>query len=353
MIGRFRLLVILVVLATCGVAHAGEPCTTDWECPGWGECIQGECHDEGPGVQICDSTGQEGDPCPEGCECINDGCVCEGTSLVGCATGADCTAPEDCVKGACVGHEVGGIHASCDAVDECFEKQTCVRHRCEDKVDYCSSDDDCHEMESCALECVLYEYGPGGSFDGATCISELGKCELDLSKVELKPECDPFCEKIGPCWEEEEEGEMQMHSVPADPSEGGKEDTITDGSDMVLECKYMCSILLADPAHQSSMDAAIACLADVGSECADFELACESELGAAFGGQSMGVGGPDANASVEDVVSDDSAPETTSTGSGGGGSCTAAPSAPAPTSGLLLLLLAALFFVVRRQREGQ
>jgi len=231
-------------------------------------------------------------------------------------------------------------------VDECFEKQVCVRHRCEDRVDYCSSDDDCHDVESCALECVLYEYGPDGSFDGATCISELGKCEIDLSKIDLKQECDPFCEKIGPCWEEEDGGnEEGPISIPVD--EGGKEDTITDGSDMVLECKYMCSILLADPAHQPSMDAAIACLADVEGDCADFESTCESELGAAFGGQSASKGGPDANASVEDVVSGDSAPKTTSTGSGGGGSCTVAPSAPAPASGLLLLLLAAFFFVVR------
>ena len=72
-----RLLVFMVVVATSGVASAGDPCSTDWECPGWGECIKGECHEEGPGVQICDSSGQEGDGCPEGCECINDGCVCD------------------------------------------------------------------------------------------------------------------------------------------------------------------------------------------------------------------------------------------------------------------------------------
>ena len=338
-----RLLAFVVVLATSGVAFAGDPCTTDWECPGWTGCFFGECDTEEPGVMICDSSGEEGTGCPEGCECINDGCVCEGASLVGCSTGADCAESEDCVKGGCVEHDDGGgKSASCDALDDCPQGQACVRHRCVEKAAWwCKADDECQDVESCALDCMLYEYGPGGSFDDAICIFERGKCELDLSKVELKPECEPFCEKLGPCWEDAEDGEKGS----------GKADTITDGSDMVLECKYMCSILLSEPAHQPSMDAAIACLADVEGTCADYESGCDSELAAAFGGQSGGAGGPDANESVEDVLSDDSAPTGTNTGIGGGGSCTTAPSAAASASGLLLLLLAALFLVAHSTRH--
>ena len=348
MMMRMGLLVFSLVLAAGGTAHAWEACETDWECRGWAECIQGKCHDQGPGTQICIPGGEFGDGdsgCPEGCECINEACACGGSDRVGCSTGADCTEPQDCVKGGCVDHEGGAKSASCDAVDECPEGQVCVRHRCRPEDEWCKSDSSCHELESCALECVLYEYGEGGTFEGAKCILELGQCDIDLAKIVLKPECDAFCEKIGPCWQEDGEGEKG--SVSKQSSSAGKEDTITDGSDMVLECKYQCSFLLAEPETQAGMKAAIECLADKEGDCEALESACGAELDAEFGGASTG--GIDANGSSGDVTSDGSS--KTGGTSDGGGSCSAGPCAAASASGGLLLLLSALLLVARRRGE--
>lgn len=349
MVTRSHVVAYAAFLLISGEANAATPCESDWECRGWAECIQGKCHDEGPGTQICAPGGEFGDGdsgCPEGCECIDETCACDGTDLVGCSTGADCTGSEDCVKGGCVGHEGGAKSASCDAPDECPEGQVCVRHRCRPEDEWCKSDSACHEMESCALECVLYEYGEGGTFEGAKCILELGKCDIDLAKIELEPECNPFCEKIGPCWQDDAQGEKG--SVSKQSGSSGKEDTFTDGSDMVLECEYECSFLLSDPERQAIMSAAIECMADKEGDCDAIESACEAELEGVFG---TSAGGIDANTLGGDVASEGASPKDGGTG-GGGGSCSAGPPAAASAVGVMLLLVAASFIVVDRKRHG-